>query len=211
MSPRFLANWISWALRSAPSSSQKGWPGDRGRDHGGDQSERSQPGHLVERHGHAAQNHRRAVGPHRQFGFGQPELRSLLHPGARAARHLETRLHEHNAEQRLPGASLHPTDRSHTAYDSRQLLLTSSCLSTYIDFMRTTSNQESPRPEGVLRELAAIRQTRLEVERREAALVRRARNEGIVWEQIAASLGVSKQAVHRKYAGGRLARRRSGT
>jgi hypothetical protein len=36
--------------------------------------------------------------------------------------------------------------------------------------------------------------------------VRRARNDGIVWEQIAASLGVSKQAVHRKYAGRRLAR-----
>ena len=77
--------------------------------------------------------------------------------------------------------------------------------------MRTTFNQESPRPEGVLRELAAIQQTRLEVERREAALVRRARNEGIVWEQIAASLGVSKQAVHRKYAGGRLAATASGT
>lgn len=33
-------------------------------------------------------------------------------------------------------------------------------------------------------------------------LVRRARNQGIVWEQIAACLGVSKQAVHKKHAAG---------
>ena len=73
--------------------------------------------------------------------------------------------------------------------------------------MRTTFNQESGGPDGVLAELAAVREGRREIERREAALVRRARNEGIVWEQIAASLGVSKQAVHRKYAsGGRFAR-----
>ncbi len=76
--------------------------------------------------------------------------------------------------------------------------------------MRTTFNQEPPRSEGVLGELAAVREARREVERREAALVRRARNEGIVWEQIAASLGVTKQAVHRKYAGRRLARSQSG-
>ena len=56
----------------------------------------------------------------------------------------------------------------------------------------------------MLGELAAVREARHELGRREAALVRRARNEGIVWEQIAASLGVSKQAVHRKYAGRRL-------
>ena len=53
----------------------------------------------------------------------------------------------------------------------------------------------------MLAQLAAVRQARQELEREEAALVRRARNEGIVWEQIAASLGVSKQAVHRKYGG----------
>ena len=88
-------------------------------------------------------------------------------------------------------------------------MLTNTGLSTYIDFMRTTFNQEPPRPKGVLGELAAVREARREVERREAALVRRARNEGIVWEQIAASLGVTKQAVHRKYAGRRLARSQS--
>jgi hypothetical protein len=68
--------------------------------------------------------------------------------------------------------------------------------------MRTTFNQEPGGPDGVLAELAAVRASRQEIERREAALVRRARNEGIVWEQIAASLGVTKQAVHRKYASG---------
>ncbi|MDQ1504049.1 MAG: hypothetical protein QOD57_1776 [Actinomycetota bacterium] len=72
--------------------------------------------------------------------------------------------------------------------------------------MRTTFDHDPPTPDGVLAELAAVRETRRQVERREAALVRRARNDGIVWEQIAASLGVSKQAVHRKYAGRRLAR-----
>ena len=75
--------------------------------------------------------------------------------------------------------------------------------------MRTTFDQEQPGPDGVLGELSAVRAARQEVERREAALVRRARNEGIVWEQIAASLGVTKQAVHRKYAGRRLARGQS--
>ena len=72
--------------------------------------------------------------------------------------------------------------------------------------MRTTFNQEPGGPDGVLAELARVRESRREIERQEAALVRRARNEGIVWEQIAASLGVSKQAVHRKYAGRRLGR-----
>jgi hypothetical protein len=73
--------------------------------------------------------------------------------------------------------------------------------------MRTTFNQDPPpSPDGVLAELAAVRETRREVERQEAALVRRARNEGIVWEQIAASLGVTKQAVHRKYGGRRRTR-----
>jgi hypothetical protein len=72
--------------------------------------------------------------------------------------------------------------------------------------MRTTFSQEPPSPDGILAELAELRETRREIERQESALVRRARNEGIVWEQIAASLGVTKQAVHRKYAGRRLAR-----
>ena len=86
-------------------------------------------------------------------------------------------------------------------------MLTAPRSSTYIDVVRTTFDQDPPGPDGVLAQLTALRETRLDIERQEAALVRRARNEGIVWEQIAASLGVSKQAVHRKYAGRRLARK----
>jgi hypothetical protein len=59
----------------------------------------------------------------------------------------------------------------------------------------------------VLDELRQVVQDRAEVERREAALVRRARNQGIVWEQIAACLATSKQAVHKKHAAGTLRRR----
>ena len=60
-------------------------------------------------------------------------------------------------------------------------------------------------PEPTNDTLSALRQLsieRSELARREAALVRRARNEGIVWEQIAACLSVTKQTVHRKYAAG---------
>ena len=64
-------------------------------------------------------------------------------------------------------------------------------------------------PDGILSELARLVADRAELERREATLVRRARNQGIVWEQIASSLGVTKQAVHKKYAAGMFGRRRA--
>jgi hypothetical protein len=67
---------------------------------------------------------------------------------------------------------------------------------------RTTVAEKDP--DGVLRELAELVRARSELEQRESMLVRKARNQGIVWEQIAASLGVSKQAVHKKYGGRRL-------
>jgi DNA invertase Pin-like site-specific DNA recombinase len=54
--------------------------------------------------------------------------------------------------------------------------------------------------------LRAAAELRREVERIQAQLVRKARNEGLSWTQIAAALGVSKQAVHRKYGGGGLRR-----
>lgn len=47
--------------------------------------------------------------------------------------------------------------------------------------------------------LSAVAQLQKEVGRAEAALVRRARQEGRSWEAIALCLGVSKQAVHKKY------------
>ncbi|MEU6860345.1 hypothetical protein AB0B28_15925 [Glycomyces sp. NPDC046736] len=52
-----------------------------------------------------------------------------------------------------------------------------------------------------LQGLKALAEVRAEAERVEAVLVRRARNNGSSWAQIAAVLGVSKQAVHKKYAG----------
>ncbi|GAB3213048.1 helix-turn-helix domain-containing protein [Marinactinospora thermotolerans] len=54
--------------------------------------------------------------------------------------------------------------------------------------------------------LAALRATtelRREVERLEAVHVRRARLQGATWAEIAEALGVTKQAVHKKYGGRR--------
>jgi hypothetical protein len=72
----------------------------------------------------------------------------------------------------------------------------------------TGTSIDAADPDGVLVALAVLVGERHELERREATLVRRARNAGIVWEQIAASLGVSKQAVHKKHAAGIGRRRR---
>ncbi|MEO6997006.1 MAG: hypothetical protein ABI112_02890 [Terracoccus sp.] len=47
--------------------------------------------------------------------------------------------------------------------------------------------------------LAAARDLRRAADRTEAAVVRRARVSGLAWADIATQLGVSKQAVHKKY------------
>lgn len=47
--------------------------------------------------------------------------------------------------------------------------------------------------------LQAVAQLRLEAERAEAVNVRTARNHGLTWAEIASVLGVSRQAVHKKY------------
>lgn len=47
--------------------------------------------------------------------------------------------------------------------------------------------------------LRAIRTLRGELDRAEAAAVRRARNANASWQLIALALDVSKQAVHKKY------------
>lgn len=52
--------------------------------------------------------------------------------------------------------------------------------------------------------LGALARLRTETERTEAVLVRRARNDGATWLQIADALGVSKQAAHKKHGGRRL-------
>jgi len=55
--------------------------------------------------------------------------------------------------------------------------------------------------------LRAVAEQRRQLQRDEEALVHRARVAGLSWTDIAAALGVSKQAVHKKYAGGWRARR----
>ncbi|GAA1289276.1 HTH domain-containing protein [Planotetraspora silvatica] len=56
--------------------------------------------------------------------------------------------------------------------------------------------------------LRAVRALRLLVERLEALQVDNARNAGWSWQDIALLLGVTRQAVHKKYAGGRGLMRR---
>ena len=57
--------------------------------------------------------------------------------------------------------------------------------------------------------LAAVVALRALLDSLEQLHVGRAREQGWSWQQIAEALGVSKQAVHKKYGGGRrLARRR---
>ncbi len=55
--------------------------------------------------------------------------------------------------------------------------------------------------------LVAAAQARRELERLEGVQVRAARNRGLSWAEIAALLGVSRQAVHKKYGAGLLSRR----
>ncbi len=51
--------------------------------------------------------------------------------------------------------------------------------------------------------LRAVRSLRVLVERLETLQVQNARDSGWTWEQIAQVLGVTRQAVHKKYSRGR--------
>ena len=53
--------------------------------------------------------------------------------------------------------------------------------------------------EDPLAAITAIAQSRRELDRLEAAAVRRARNAGAPWQLIADALGVTRQAVHKRY------------
>jgi DNA invertase Pin-like site-specific DNA recombinase len=50
--------------------------------------------------------------------------------------------------------------------------------------------------------LACMRDLRREIDRAEELAARRARNAGASWQEIATLLGVSRQAVHKKYGRG---------
>jgi hypothetical protein len=64
-----------------------------------------------------------------------------------------------------------------------------------------TSKATSSDPEIGLRAVSSLRRL---VEQLESLQVDRARALGWSWSQIAAELGVSKQAAHQKHVGGRL-------
>jgi IS30 family transposase len=48
-------------------------------------------------------------------------------------------------------------------------------------------------------ELAAVREAKRDLTRREEVAVRRARHAGLSWEEIGTLLGVTRQTIHRKY------------
>jgi len=62
--------------------------------------------------------------------------------------------------------------------------------------MRTSIDSDDG---GVVPELAAVREAKRELARREEVTVRRARNTGLSWAEIGTLLGVTRQTMHRKY------------
>ncbi|MGV9826650.1 hypothetical protein [Gordonia sp. NPDC003429] len=54
-------------------------------------------------------------------------------------------------------------------------------------------------PDNPIEQLARIATARNELVREEEIAVRRARNAGLSWAEIGTLLGVSKQAMHKKY------------
>jgi DNA-directed RNA polymerase specialized sigma24 family protein len=73
-------------------------------------------------------------------------------------------------------------------------------VSTYVDTMSDATDlaerASDSDPRIGLRAVAALRRL---LEQLEAVQVRSARNKGWSWQEIAAELGVSRQAVHKKY------------
>ncbi len=65
--------------------------------------------------------------------------------------------------------------------------------------MRTSVDSQDG--DGPVAELAAVREARLQLARREDVAVRRARRAGLSWAEIGTLLGVTKQTIHRKYRG----------
>lgn len=67
-------------------------------------------------------------------------------------------------------------------------------MSSTLHTLAGESDSEDP-----LKALKAVAEMNRELDRREAVLVRKARNLGYGWQMIATALGVSRQAVHKKY------------
>jgi DNA-directed RNA polymerase specialized sigma24 family protein len=65
--------------------------------------------------------------------------------------------------------------------------------------MRTAVDAEEPDEVSPLEELMRIAQARHELAAAEAVAVRLARIHGFSWAEIGTMLGVSKQAMHKKY------------
>jgi hypothetical protein len=68
------------------------------------------------------------------------------------------------------------------------------CVTDLLTALASESGDEDP-----LKALRALRAMRTELERQEVLLVRKARNLGCGWQMIATALGVTRQAVHKKY------------
>jgi DNA-directed RNA polymerase specialized sigma24 family protein len=62
--------------------------------------------------------------------------------------------------------------------------------------MRTSVGSADDDPIG---ELAAVREAKRALSRREEVAVRRARHSGLSWAEIGTLLGVTRQTIHRKY------------
>ncbi|HET6694437.1 MAG TPA: AsnC family protein [Pedococcus sp.] len=65
--------------------------------------------------------------------------------------------------------------------------------------MRTAVDADEPADQNPLEELMRIARAKHELAAAEAVAVRRARIHGFSWAEIGTMLGVSKQAMHKKY------------
>ena len=103
--------------------------------------------------------------------------------------------------QCIPSTSPELYDDEQVAMQGCQPRLTVHRTSTTVDGMDSTlrtlvGGADAEDPYDALRAIAKLR---TEINKVEAVTVRRARNRGASWQLIALALGVSRQAVHKKY------------